>query len=356
MSAPNALEVKRTNIKDMLKQVQPALLQILPSTYKDEHLQMRFKRVIQTAILSNPKIMDCSIDSIKACLYAVHQFGLEPNTPEGKCFLIPYKGVATFQLGYHGVMDLAYRSGMIQKIDAEKVYEKDEFEIHYGLTPNLIHRPPKQGDRGKVIGFYAVVWPVKSGMPWFKYITKEEGLAHGKRFSKAFSYESSVWQLNPDAMCLKTVVLMALKYAPRSVEDKWLSIALQWDKTLDEETNPANFGAAEDLNAFGFKAEYEPEVKAAEKVEDPAPPKTKKREEKKEELAKENEVAGFPQIPRSEIAKLREPDLIDLAQAMGQAMGMDNKELQEQFDGEIQFLTRTQLAALVHKLMDIHEH
>jgi recombination protein RecT len=48
-------------------------------------------------------------------------------------------------------------------------------------------------------------------------MTKEEALAHGKRYSKSFN--NGVWTSDPDAMCLKTVLKLLLsKYGILSVE------------------------------------------------------------------------------------------------------------------------------------------
>ena len=78
--------------------------------------------------------------------------GLEPNTPLGQAYLIPYtvKGVPTvqFQIGYKGLIDLAYRSGEIESIQAHVVYENDSFDFNYGLEPKLMHKPCV-GERGK---------------------------------------------------------------------------------------------------------------------------------------------------------------------------------------------------------------
>ena len=59
--------------------------------------------------------------------------------------MIPYKNKGQvecqFQFGYKGLLELAYRSGQIQTIQAETVYEADVFEYELGLYPKLIHKP-----------------------------------------------------------------------------------------------------------------------------------------------------------------------------------------------------------------------
>ena len=68
----------------------------------------------------------------------------------------------------------------------------------------------------KVIGYMAYFRTV-GGYEKYFYMTKEDALAHGKKYSKTFN--SGTWKENPDAMCLKTVLKLLLsKYGILSVE------------------------------------------------------------------------------------------------------------------------------------------
>src|SRR5699024_11603990 len=65
-----------------------------------------------------------------AALMNAAQLGLEPNTPLGQAYLIPYnnKGVleCQFQIGYKGLIELGYRNPLMQTIQAQAVYERSE--------------------------------------------------------------------------------------------------------------------------------------------------------------------------------------------------------------------------------------
>ena len=69
------------------------------------------------------------------------QLGLEPNTPLGQAYLIPYKNhgklECQFQIGYKGLIDMVYRNDNIQTVQAQCVYENDVFEYELGLEPKL---------------------------------------------------------------------------------------------------------------------------------------------------------------------------------------------------------------------------
>ena len=144
------------------------------------------------------------------------QLGLEPNTPLGQAYLIPFRNKGTlecqFQLGYKGLIDLAYRSGQITVIQAHTVYANDEFHYEFGLDPQLKH-VPAEGDRGEPIFFYAV-FKTKDGGFGFEVMSADEVRAHAKKYSQAFSSDYSPWKTNFEEMAKKTVLKKALKYAP----------------------------------------------------------------------------------------------------------------------------------------------
>ena len=147
------------------------------------------------------------------------QLGLEPNTALGLAYLIPYevKGInkVQFQIGYKGLLELANRSGKLKTLYAHEVRENDEFDIDYGLEQKLIHKPLLKGNRGNVIGYYAVYHLEPSGYN-FVFMTYDEVLEHGKKYSKSF--EGGVWEKEFDSMAKKTVIKKLLKYAPLSIE------------------------------------------------------------------------------------------------------------------------------------------
>ncbi len=144
------------------------------------------------------------------------QLGLEPNTPLGQAYLIPYfnskekRLECQFQLGYKGLIDLAYRSGGVKSIQAHTVYANDAFTYSFGLEPELKH-VPASGERGEPVYFYAV-WHGRDGGYGFEVASVEDIRAHARRYSK--SYNNGPWQTNFDDMAKKTILMRVLKYAP----------------------------------------------------------------------------------------------------------------------------------------------
>lgn len=180
----------------------------------------RFVRIAITTIRQNPKLAQCSQESLLGALMVSAQLGLEPGTL-GQCYLIPFenkklgKVECQFQIGYKGLIELLRRSGQLSDIYSYVVYKNDDFEITYGLSRDLKHKP-NFSDRGEIIGFYAVAI-LKDGAKAFEYMTKEEIIKHEEKYRKG-SYKNDVWNKNFEEMSQKTVVKKLLKWLPISVE------------------------------------------------------------------------------------------------------------------------------------------
>lgn len=217
------MAVKKTNQPDGIKNMQQLVLSMqdqikkaLPSVLTGE----RFSRMILTAMSSTPQLQQCTPKSFLGAMMQAAQLGVEPNTPLGQAYLIPYKNKGTlecsFQLGYKGLIDLAYRSGEVKDIQAHEVRENDVFEYELGLDSKLKH-VPATSNRGPVVMYYAV-FHTKDGGYGFEVMSTEDIKEHAKKYSKAYSSGYSPWTTNFDEMAKKTVLKKCLKYAPLKTE------------------------------------------------------------------------------------------------------------------------------------------
>ena len=199
-------------MQQYIRQMQGEIKKALPSVMTPE----RFSRIVLSALSANPKLSETTPQSFLGAMMTAAQLGVEPNTPLGQAYLIPYWNGKTkvlecqFQLGYKGLIDLAYRSGEVSTIMAQVVYENDEFEYAFGLDPKLVHRPA-QHDRGEPVSVYAM-FRTKDGGFGYEVMSMEDIRAHAQRYSKAYS--SGPWQTNFEEMAKKTVLKRVLKYAP----------------------------------------------------------------------------------------------------------------------------------------------
>lgn len=208
----NAAPANRSTTIALINQMQGAIKRALPSVLTPE----RFSRIAVSALSTTPKLGECHPMTFIGAMMTAAQLGLEPNTPLGQAYLIPFWNGKTkrlevqFQLGYKGLIELAYRSGRISTIQAHVVYENDSFEYSYGLEPSLRHVPTLK-DRGDPIAVYAAFHTTDGGSG-FTVMSWNDVMAHAQRYSK--SYGSGPWQTNPEEMAKKTVLKKVLKYAP----------------------------------------------------------------------------------------------------------------------------------------------
>lgn len=200
----------KTTMQGLIQAMEPQIRKALPSVITPE----RFTRMVLTALSSTPKLQTCTPQSFLGAMMQAAQLGVEPNTPLGQAYLIPYGSVCQFQLGYKGLIDLAYRSGEVSSIQAHEVHEGDEFSFEYGLEPKLKHIPAKT-DRGPVVYYYAVL-KLKNGGVGFEVMSREDVETFARKKSKAFN--NGPWKTDFDEMAKKTVLKKVLKYAPLKTE------------------------------------------------------------------------------------------------------------------------------------------
>lgn len=258
MSKENAIQAAQTaqigkkplTMQDYIKKMQGEIAKALPSVLTPE----RFTRITLSALSTNAKLAQTTPKSFLGAMMTSAQLGMEPNTPLGQAYLIPYKnhGVleCQFQLGYKGLIDLAYRSGQVSTIQAQTVYANDEFEYELGLEPKLRHVPAKT-NRGEPIFFYAV-FRTKDGGYGYEVMSIDDVRTHAKKYSKA--YGNGPWQTNFEEMAKKTVLKKALKYAPLKTE---FVRGLSADETIKSDISEDMFSVPDEtvIEAEGYEVD-----------------------------------------------------------------------------------------------------
>lgn len=249
-----AIAKKDTSLKGLIRAMEPQIKNALPTVMTPE----RFTRIVLTALSSNPKLGQCTPNSFLGAMMQAAQLGVEPNTPLGQAYLIPYRNKGTlecqFQLGYKGLIDLAYRSGAVQSIQAHEVHENDEFEYSYGLDGTIRHKPALK-DRGPVIAYYGV-WKTKDGGYGYEVMSVDDVISVRDQYSKAADSKFSPWATNFDAMAKKTVLKRALKYAPLKTE---FARALSQDNTIKTTIAPDMANEPDETNYTDIEAEPVPD-------------------------------------------------------------------------------------------------
>lgn len=164
---------------------------------------------------SDTALQECDPNKIILEALKAATLKLPINKQLGFAYIIPYKGVPQFQLGYKGYIQLAQRSGQYRYINADVVYEGEQV-TYDRITGMLMITGEATSDMP--IGYFAY-FQLLNGFEKCVYWTREKVEAHAKRYSKAWNRQNSPWHTNFDAMALKTVIRNIIsKYGVMSVE------------------------------------------------------------------------------------------------------------------------------------------
>ena len=196
-------------VKDLLEQAMPQIRRAVPKHVTPE----RLARVALTTIGRDSKLLRCTpVSLVKAVLEAA-SYGLEPTGVLGHAALVPYGQEVQLQIMYRGYMDLAYRSGKVESIDAEVVRDGEVFECEYGSNKHLKHIPGDD-DEAKVVKVYAHATMVGGGEQFVVLGLKQ--IEQARRASK--SGGSGPWANYPEEMMKKTAIRRLAKRLPLSPE------------------------------------------------------------------------------------------------------------------------------------------
>jgi recombination protein RecT len=134
------------------------------------------------------------------------------NKQLGFAYIVPYKSkgqaIPQFQLGYKGYIQLAMRTGQYKHLNAGAINEGVKISKNM-LTGEIGFSGEPTSDKPQ--GYFAYM-ELLNGFSKTVYMTKDEIVAHAKRYSKSFNYESSAWKSNFDEMAIKTVIRKLLSH------------------------------------------------------------------------------------------------------------------------------------------------
>lgn len=232
---------------EMLEKQQPAIAMVIGGATPAERKARaeRFARICMTAIRHTKHLSECSVESVAAALMISAQLNLEPNSPQGLAYLIPYKNKgkyeAQFQIGYRGLLQLAYRSGLVASINADVVYRSEVeaglFSYHRGACPSIRHDTDILSPdlrTGEIVAAYAAC-TLKGGETLLRVIDAGDiGRAKEKSASwkavKDYGSQNSPWLTNEDSMWMKTALRRLAAWMPQT---EAIGMALEQDRLGD---------------------------------------------------------------------------------------------------------------------------
>lgn len=196
----------------------------MPAHVKPE----RFMRNLDIALMQNTDLMHCDARLIFREISKAAALGLYLDPQLGEAYLIVgWNGKAKrkepqLRIGYRGLIKLGRQSGEISQIYAHEVHANDVFKASLGDEKKLIHEPDIFGDRGPIVGYYAVV-KYKDGDSDFEPLTIAQAHAirdrsDGWKAFQAGKIKSTPWSTDEVEMSKKTSIRRLTKRIPQSPE------------------------------------------------------------------------------------------------------------------------------------------
>ena len=219
----------------------------LPNLLANENIKQKFRDVlgenaagfmssILSAVNSNPKLKQAEPMSIISAAAVAAALDLPINPSLAFAHIVPYKGIATFQMGWKGYVQLAQRTGLYRTINVSKVCEGELVDENPFTGEITLSHTKKVSD--KVIG-YVAYFKLLNGFEKYLYMTKEQCESHGKKYCNSYKEAWSWWQKDFDVMAMKTVIKALLsKWGPLSTKMQMafkMQMALQADQSLVKE-------------------------------------------------------------------------------------------------------------------------
>lgn len=191
----------------------------------------RAVKLLGVQMMKTPKLAECVPSTILEGVMLSAQLGLEIGGPLGLFYLVPRqisvkegtdwkkKMVAVPQIGYRGMIQILWRSGVVKHVDAVAVYKGDRFEVTQGSSPRIIHVPNINADEltdRDITHVYATIEYTNGGKQ-FRWMSRKQVERVRDRFSASYDKDKpdkGVWGEHFGAMALKTVVFRLAKFSP----------------------------------------------------------------------------------------------------------------------------------------------
>ena len=228
MSVQNSLVKQQTNFAGYVKN--PAVVQSIYKTLGSEIKGKKFVASIISAVNSNPELQTCDFATTVSAGLTGEALNLSPSPQLGQYYMVPFndrknnRRVATFQLGYKGMIQLAIRSGQYKRLNVVSV--KDGELLKYNPFDEEIEVSPIQDEREReqapTIGYYAM-FELINGFRKTMYWSKEKMEEHALKYSQGYRAKKgyTFWEKDFDGMAYKTML--------RQLISKWgvMSIDMQ---------------------------------------------------------------------------------------------------------------------------------
>lgn len=219
---------KAPTIRDLVQAQQAAIETQLAGTMNSG----AFVRAAISTISSSPKLQQATPASVLGGIMLAAQLKLEIGPALGHFYLTPRRekgqDICLPIIGYQGYIELAYRSGRIEKIETFLVRDGDKFDHGANSERGRFFdwNPADYDETRPWIGVVAMAKIKGAGTVW-AYLPKDKVLARRPHYWD----KGTPWQTNEEEMARKTGIRALAPYLPKSTE---LAKAIEADENKVE--------------------------------------------------------------------------------------------------------------------------
>ena len=188
----------------------------------------RFAKMVYTVISQSPDLQNCTLPSLIKAASQSASLDLDIDV-RGLAYLVPYKnhGVleAQFQIGYLGLIELAYRSGKVKAISAHCILASEKGVVAIERTDGQYTvKHPFSYDKptGKIVAVYATA--IVEGVDPQTVVMRADEVEALRQVSKAPN--SPAWKNHEPAMYKKTAIRQLAKFLPKSIMEDFHKAAM----------------------------------------------------------------------------------------------------------------------------------
>lgn len=228
LSALAAQKKTQPTIKDLVQAQKAAIETQLAGAFNSG----AFVRAAISEISKSPGLQTATPASVLGSIMLAAQLKLEIGPALGHFYLTPRKDKGTQVcvpiVGYQGLIELAYRSGRVGKIETFLVRDGDKFD--YGANSErgrFFDWSPADYDDNRPWTGAVVTAQIIGGATVWAYMPREKILAR-----RPNGWERGPWKTNEEEMARKTLVREIAPYLPKSTE---FATAVQVTRQVEEE-------------------------------------------------------------------------------------------------------------------------
>ena len=196
---------------------------------------------------SSESLKNCDRNSLLACALKATSMGLPFDPNLGFAWAVPYRNVATFQIGAKGYIQLALRTGQYRYIGSREVREGEFLGRNFVGDPEISWLPDNERKDLKIIGYMAGIELI-NGFRKVIFWTVNDVETHAQRYSQSYrKYKKSgdkndaIWALQFDKMAEKTLLkLLISKYGIMSTDMQQAVVSDQSKINIDLDTGEEN--------------------------------------------------------------------------------------------------------------------